>query len=281
MAKESKYADKSYHEKVSQQVALTMGKQIDGISGNIASAQKTYDNKSLSTSTKAAALALNAVDTGIQAFGAITGMVDDVLGSALMPMLEGLGMKGMASLPISKQLDPVLGIDVYMVTIPPSPAPMPHPYIGMLFRPKDFLAAAVASCIPPPPPPPEMSKTPTDAEQSKANTAQALTIVHTVGTMIVGMIGATVKIGGFIPRAVASTPTKSIPIFQWELGFIRYIQECAARITGTPFYGAYSRLPMATLLVVAVPICIIVARTLVFFHLTPYVLQKTKTTQLK
>ena len=34
---------------------------------------------------------------------------------------------------------------------------------------------------------------------------------HTVLTMAVGMLGATVKIGGFIPRAVASTPTRSIP----------------------------------------------------------------------
>ena len=30
-------------------------------------------------------------------------------------------------------------------------------------------------------------------------------------TMAVGMLGATVKIGGFIPRVVASTPTRSIP----------------------------------------------------------------------
>ena len=35
MAKELHYADKSYHEKVSQQVALSTGKQIEGIKTNM------------------------------------------------------------------------------------------------------------------------------------------------------------------------------------------------------------------------------------------------------
>ncbi|MDE8698284.1 hypothetical protein PZH42_30580, partial [Bacteroides cellulosilyticus] len=34
----------------------------------------------------------------------------------------------------------------------PSPVvPMPHPYVGVLLRPQDFIAAAVSSFIPPPP----------------------------------------------------------------------------------------------------------------------------------
>mgnify|MGYP006185686567 CR=1 FL=1 len=240
MEKESKYADKSYHEKVSQQLAITTAKKTQGISANVTTAQKTYNNKSLSTSTKVTALALNAVDTGIQAFGAVTSMVDGVLGAALMPMLEGIGMKGMASLPISKQLDPVLGIDIHMVTIPPSPAPipMPHPYIGMLFRPKDFLAAAIASIIPPPPAPPPMSETPTDGEQTEANKVQALTVAHTAATMIVGMIGATVKIGGFIPRAVASTPTKNIPHFPMGAGFHPVYSRLCSKNNGHALLGS-------------------------------------------
>ncbi|MCD0476268.1 DUF6531 domain-containing protein [Flavobacterium sp. EDS] len=240
MEKESKYADKSYHEKVSQQLAITTAKKTQGISANVTTAQKTYNNKSLSTSTKVTALALNAVGTGIQAFGAVTSMVDGVLGAALMPMLEGIGMKGMASLPISKQLDPVLGIDIHMVTIPPSPAPisMPHPYIGMLFRPKDFLAAAIASIIPPPPAPPPMSETPTDGEQAEANKVQALTVAHTAATMIVGMIGATVKIGGFIPRAVASTPTKNIPHFPMGAGFHPVYSRLCSKNNGHALFGS-------------------------------------------
>ena len=47
------------------------------------------------------------------------------------PVLGAMGMKGMACLPISKQLDPVSGVDIHLVTIPPSPVvPMPHPYVG-------------------------------------------------------------------------------------------------------------------------------------------------------
>ena len=47
--------------------------------------------------------------------------------------LGAMGMKGMACLPISKQLDPVIGVDIHLVTIPPSPVvPMPHPYVGIL-----------------------------------------------------------------------------------------------------------------------------------------------------
>ncbi|MFK2236727.1 DUF6531 domain-containing protein, partial [Bacteroides fragilis] len=56
--------------------------------------------------------------------------------------------------------------------------------------------------IPPPP---------TAEQTGDADSAKLAEVGHTVLTMAVGMLGATVKIGGFIPRAVASTPTRSIP----------------------------------------------------------------------
>lgn len=46
----------------------------------------------------------------------------------------------------AKFFDPVLGIDLHMVVIPPSPAPvpMPHPFIGMVFDP---IGAAIGAAI--------------------------------------------------------------------------------------------------------------------------------------
>ncbi|WP_459211633.1 DUF6531 domain-containing protein [Aquimarina rhabdastrellae] len=224
VAIEEGYADQNYFEQVSTQTKLTVGKQVEGLSNATKKAGEIASNDNLSTSTKATAQLVNAVDAGVQAFGALTGMADSLSEAVLLPILQAIGLSGIASLPISKQMDPVMGIDVHMVTIPPSPAPipMPHPYIGMLMRPKDFIAAAVASFIPPPPAPPEgpaPGEQATDEQQKAATVNQALTVGHTVATMAVGMMGATVKIGGFIPRVVAGTPTKSIPHFPMGTGF--------------------------------------------------------------
>ncbi|WP_230372757.1 DUF6531 domain-containing protein, partial [Bacteroides uniformis] len=131
--------------------------------------------------------------------------------AAILPVLGALGMKGQACLPISKQLDPVIGVDIHLVNIPPATSvPMPHPYVGTLLCPQDFMTAAVASFIPPPP---------TAEDTGSADSAKLAEIGHTALTMAVGMLGATVKIGGFIPRAVASTPTRSIPHIPMGAGF--------------------------------------------------------------
>ncbi len=215
--------DTSYYDSVSQQISLNTMRQLEGIADMQKRRERISANENLSESTRMTATALNLVDSGIQTFGAVMGMAQNLTEAAILPALGALGMQGMACLPITKQMDPVIGIDVHLVMIPPSPSPipMPHPYIGMLFRAKDFLAAAVASFIPPPPPPPqpENPDAPTDAEQSAMNVNQAITIGHTVATMAVAMIGATVKIGGFIPRVVAGTPTKSIPHFPMGASF--------------------------------------------------------------
>ena len=242
MAKESNYADKSYHEKVSQQVELSTGKQIEGIKTNIENAQITSNNSNLSSSTKNTSLALNAVDTSIKVLGVITGAVNDLIGSALMPMIEGLGIKGIACLPISKQLDPVLGIDVHMVTIPPSPAPvpMPHPYIGVLLKPEDFLAAKLASVLSENfvPKEPENIENPSEAQQQSINEAKGKQVLHTVLTMAISSLGATVKIGSFIPRAVAGTPTKSIPHFAMGAGFYAPVDAVIQKNIGHALMGS-------------------------------------------
>ena len=214
--------DDSHFEWISENVNHTVGQQLEGLANVAGDSASLATNSNVDTGTKAAGLALNAADAGIQTFGLVMGAAENLAESALLPLLGALGMQGMASLPITKQLDPVMGIDIHLVNIPPAVGiPMPHPYIGMLMRSKDFIAAAVASFIPPPPPPPEVED-PNNIqqdEQAALNANKAVTIGHTVATMAVGMIGATVKIGGFIPRTVAGTPTKSIPHFPMGAGW--------------------------------------------------------------
>ena len=185
--------DKSYFDNVSEQISLTTGAQIDGFKKGDKERDAISQNENLSDSTADTAHNLNAVDTGIQTFSALTGTVDNIAQSVLLPAMAALGMKGIASFPITKQMDPVVGIDVHTVMIPPAPAPipMPHPYIGMLFKAEDFIAAALASFIAPPPPAPEGPKAgekATEAQQQATNDHKKAELVNTGLSMVVGMI---------------------------------------------------------------------------------------------
>ena len=185
-------ADTGYFDSVSANLKSGVGAQAKGVVEGVSA-----------NSAAGVSPSVNALDTGVKAAAALGGLAEGLCEAAMLPVLGAMGMKGMACLPISKQLDPVIGVDIHLVTIPPSPVvPMPHPYVGVLLRPQDFIAAAVSSFIPPPP---------TAEQTGSADAAKLSEIGHTVLTMAVGMLGATVKIGGFIPRAVASTPTRSIP----------------------------------------------------------------------
>ncbi len=132
-------ADTGYFDSVSANLKTGVGAQVKGISEGV----KANSDAGVSPS-------VNALDTGVKAAAAIGGLADGPSEAAMLPVLGAMGMKGMACLPISKQLDPVIGVDIHLVTIPPSPVvPMPHPYVGVLLRPQDFIAAAVSSFIPP------------------------------------------------------------------------------------------------------------------------------------
>lgn len=190
----------SYFDQVSSQLEVTVGKQMSGVVSGVSANAEAGVSPSI-----------NALDTGLKAATALGSLADNVSEAAILPVLGALGMKGQACLPISKQLDPVIGVDIHLVNIPPATSvPMPHPYVGTLLCPQDFMTAAVASFIPPPP---------TAEDTGSANSAKLAEIGHTALTMAVGMLGATVKIGGFIPRAVASTPTRSIPHIPMGAGF--------------------------------------------------------------
>ena len=185
-----------YFDSVSTQLSLSVGSSFEGVAGN--SSANASEGVSASVST---------VDTGMKAGMALAGAFDAGMESAYVPALVGLGLKGMACLPISKQLDPVLGIDCHIM-IPGGP--LPNPYIGLLINPADFITAAIASVLPPPPPMPE------EGGGGDADGAKMAGIAHTVATIVIGMMGATVKIGNFIPRAVAGTFIRNI--FHFPIG---------------------------------------------------------------
>ena len=181
--------DHSYFDSVSTQLELSVGRSCAGVVSNVES-----------NAASGVSPGLNAVDTGLKAGMALQGVVEQGLESAYLPALAQLGLKGMACLPVSKQLDPVLGIDCH-VMVPGGP--LPNPYIGLLINPKDFIAVALASVLPPPPAPPS------DAQSGEGDSSKLLELAHTAATMVISMTGATVKIGGFIPRAVAGTPRET------------------------------------------------------------------------
>ena len=171
---------------------------------------------------KAIRTTISAAEGALATFNHVTSIGNNLSEAMVMPLLEKLAVfKGVAILPVAKQTDPVMGIDVHMVTIPPSPAsvPMPHPYIGMMFKAADFAATALATVLPTPDLAEPLEDDATEEQIGAANTQDAKALGHQLATIAIGMLGATVKIGGFLPRVTASTPSKAIPHFPMGAGF--------------------------------------------------------------
>ena len=177
---------------------------------NAAPADQSVVGKAISTANTA--LAVHGQVMG--AYGKVMGATGALAEKAVVAVFSKLAfMQGLACLPASSQMDPVMGIDVHLVMIPPSPSPvpMPHPYIAMVFNPKDFIACAVMSAVASIPPPPADSA--------------GLQLASTVGKMALGMVmaklglGASVKLGGFTPRTVTGTANKVIPHFPMGASF--------------------------------------------------------------
>ena len=106
-------ADTGYFDSVSANLKTGVGAQVKGISEGV----KANSDAGVSPS-------VNALDTGVKAAAAIGGLADGLSEAAMLPVLGAMGMKGMACLPISKQLDPVIGVDIHLVTIPPVRTPV-------------------------------------------------------------------------------------------------------------------------------------------------------------
>jgi RHS repeat-associated protein len=181
--------------------------------------------------------AINAANTALKVYGDVMGAYGKVMGftgdlaeKAVVAVFSKLSfMQGLACLPASSQLDPVMGIDVHLVMIPPSPSPipMPHPYIATVFNPKDFVACAVntvTAMVPPPPP-----------------ASAGLQLASAVGNMAKGMLmgklglNATVKLGAATPRTHSGTKNKSIPHFPMGASFA---PTPILKDSGEAFFGA-------------------------------------------
>ncbi|MDR0602781.1 MAG: hypothetical protein LBG80_00580, partial [Bacteroidales bacterium] len=151
--KHKDYKDMSMVEQASATLASAGKNTVDSISAIASNQQSVANNANASAGQKAAATALATADTAIAAMGAVMSAPAKLAEGLMLPVLQKMPfLKGLACLPVLKQTDPVMGIDIHNVIIPPSPVvPMPHPYIGMLFRPKDFVSCSLLSILPPPP----------------------------------------------------------------------------------------------------------------------------------
>ena len=92
-----------YFDSVITQLSLSVGSSFEDVAGN-----------SAANASEGVSASVSAVDTGMKAGMALAGAFDAGMESTYVPALAGLGLKGMACLPISKQLDPVLDIDCAM-----------------------------------------------------------------------------------------------------------------------------------------------------------------------
>ncbi|MEO5684602.1 MAG: DUF6531 domain-containing protein [Chitinophagaceae bacterium] len=147
-------------------------------------------------------------------YGTVMGATSGLSEKALMPVMQALSfMQGIACLPASSHMDPVMGIDVHFVMIPPSPSPipMPHPYIAMVMDPKDWISCAVMTVAAMAAPEPT----------GNADADAAASLAFSIGMMALGMagLGATVKLGSLTPRTTSGTKNKPIPHFPMGASF--------------------------------------------------------------
>ena len=222
MSEEEKkdYKDMSMPEQAAATLSSAAKDTFNSVKGAVETQQSIANNANASGAQAVAATVLGGAEAALSVFGAVTGAPTKITEELMLPVLQKMSfLKGLACLPVLKQTDPVMGIDVHNVIIPPSPVvPMPHPYIGMLFRPKDFVSCALLSVLPTPPEAEPPAADASAAEISEFLAAQALNLAHTAATMAIGQMGASVKIG-FFPRVVAGTPTKNFPHIPMGTGF--------------------------------------------------------------
>lgn len=172
------------------------------------------------------------------AFDAVTGLSGKISASVMMPAMKVLAsFKGQAILPAGKQMDPVMGIDVHMVTIPPSPAPvpLPHPYIGTLFDPKDWVSCLINTFKKD-----LLDKMPEPDADDKSNMASIASNKDALAGMAMGManMSASVKFGVAIPRAVTGTATKNVPHIPMGAGWHPGFAAAVAKNKGKAFLGS-------------------------------------------
>ena len=234
-------SNNSFFDNVSTKITKSATDQKEKISNSVTKAENISNNNNLSASTKIVAGAFAAKEVYDSITKAIPNIVDAAIEAPILGIIGSLGLKGMACLPIAKQLDPVLGIDIHMVTIPPSPAPvpMPHPFIGILLNPRDFISIAAAVVVSEFKDPivPVDSENPTEKEQHDMNIEAIKDITYSIIKSKYGL-NATVFIDGKFPRAVAGTPTKNIPHFPMGVDFHKVYSRMVKKDNGHALLGS-------------------------------------------
>lgn len=213
---------------------------IQGAGENVHEAKDSVNKAAASISNLVSGKG-NMVDAAVAIKGAVdnvTGLTNRLSATAMMPVMKALSaFKGQAILPAGKQMDPVMGIDVHMVTIPPSPAPvpMPHPYIGILFNPKDWVSCLINTFKKD-----ALDALPAPAEGDTSNMASIAKNKDAIAGIAMGLAGmsASVKFGGFVPRAVTGTKVKNIPHIPMGAGFHPAFAAAVAKNHGKAFLGS-------------------------------------------
>ena len=182
------------------------------------------------------------------AIDVVQGLSRQLSESLIMPLMTHLAaFKGEAFLPVAKQLDPVMGIDVHFVTVPPgTPVPLPHPYISVLFRTKDWVSCMVnmvkaeaMSAVQEAQP--NANELHTEAEQAaQAKTDKLINQADGLVSTALGKAGlsATVLIGGVLPRAITGTPSRVIPHIPMGAGFHPSFDSTIAKDNGKVYLGS-------------------------------------------
>jgi len=226
-----------------EEMSSNLQRQAEAIQQSITSAvdrqQTIQNNPKASPADKQAATVIAGAEMAMSMAGNLMSIGMRVSESLMMPLFEKLTfLRGMACLPVLKQTDPVMGIDIHNVIIPPSPVvPMPHPYIGILFRPKDFISCTALSILPVPPEPEPVNEESDSAAIAQSNAAKAAGLAHTAAMMALNMIGASVKLGDYLPRAVSGTPTKNIPHIPINVTKIKSLCPVIASKANMPRHG--------------------------------------------
>ncbi|OLY94438.1 RHS repeat-associated core domain-containing protein [Cnuella takakiae] len=213
---------------------------VQGAGANVQEAKDSVGKATASISNLVSGKG-NIVDTAL----AVKGAVDNVKGlsgrlsaTAMMPVMKALAaFKGQAVLPAGKQMDPVMGVDVHMVTIPPSPAPvpMPHPYIGMLFNAKDWVSCLINTYKKQ-----ALDALPSGDEDGQGASNALAQNKAAIADIAMGLanMSASVKFGGAIPRAVTGTKVKNVPHIPMGAGFHPAMDAAVAKNNGKAFLGS-------------------------------------------
>ncbi|NTS43889.1 RHS domain-containing protein [Flavisolibacter sp. BT320] len=213
---------------------------IQGAGANVQEARDSVKQASAAISNLVSGEG-NIVDAAMAVKGAfdnVKGLSGRLSATAAMPVMKALAaFKGQATMPAGKQMDPVMGIDVHMVTIPPAPAPvpMPHPFIAVLFNTKDWVSCLINTFKKE-----SLDQLPEEKEGENSVSNSLAKNKAAIADIAMGLAGlsASVKFGGIVPRAITGTQCKTVPHIPMGAGFHPGFQASVKKNHGKAFLGS-------------------------------------------